>query len=43
MKYELYLKLDKNNKFISNDQEHNCKLDGKKVENLFFLEDKKPF
>ena len=39
IKCKAYLKLDKNNKFISNDQEHSCTVDEKKVKNLLIMND----
>ena len=39
IKCKAYLKLDKNNKFISNDKGHSCVVDEKKVQNLFNMND----
>ena len=39
IKCKAYLKLDKNNKFISKDQEHSCTVDEKKVKNLIIMND----
>ena len=39
IKCKAYLKLDKNNKFISNDKGHSCVVDEKKIQNLLLMND----